>query len=68
VRDIFASISASYHIFSAPEAPAPAAIHMIEAIAFQSGKTPGAQTKPAQAVKTTRLITRGFINAKKSEG
>ena len=68
VLDIFASISASYHMLSAPEAPAPAAIQIIEAIAFQSGNTPGAQTRPAHAVKATRLMTRGFIKAKKSEG
>jgi len=30
VRDIRASMSASYHMFSAPEAPAPTAMHRIE--------------------------------------
>jgi mannose/cellobiose epimerase-like protein (N-acyl-D-glucosamine 2-epimerase family) len=64
VRDISASISASYHIFSAPDAPAPAAMHIIEAIVAQSEIDPGAQTRPAHAVKTTKLMTRGFINAK----
>jgi len=55
-------------MFSAPEAPAPAAMQIIEAIAAQSGIVPGARIRPAHAVKTTRLITRGFISAKKSDG
>ena len=72
VRVMRASISESYHIFSAPAAPAPAAIHIMmiapETQLICPDKAPGAQIKPTKAVKTTRLITRGFINAKKSDG
>ena len=44
------------------------AIHKIDAKAFHNGILPGARTSPAQAVNTTKLITLGFIRAKKSEG
>ena len=64
VRLMTASISASYHMFSAPEAPAPTAIQRM-AIRPRTGWIwPGASTRPAKAVKTTSDITRGFNNSK----
>src|SRR6478752_6204824 len=66
VRAMHASISASYHIFSAPAAPAPTAMQMSAAMARTGCMWPGAATSPTSAVNTTRNITRGFISAKYS--
>ncbi len=63
VRAIRASMSASYHILSAPEAPAPAAMQISAAMASTGCMAPGAATSPASAVNTTRNITRGFVSA-----
>ena len=63
VRAIWASISASYHILSAPEAPAPAAMQISAAMASTGCIEPGAATRPTRPVNTTRNITRGFISA-----
>ena len=53
-------MSASNHMFSAPDAPAPTAMHRM-AIPASSGLvfTP-AQTNPVKAVNTTSDITRGL--------
>jgi hypothetical protein len=63
VRDINASISLSYHMLSAPEAPAPTAMHRIEVNAITGWTCPGAITRPTSAVKITSDITRGFSSA-----
>jgi hypothetical protein len=66
VRCISASMSASYHMLSAPEAPAPTAIQT-RAMAPSAGwSCCGASSMPTSAVKTTSDITRGFIRATKS--
>ncbi len=63
VRVITASMSASYHMFSAPDAPAPTAMASSDAKAM-TGCTPlGARSRPASAVNTTSDITRGFSRA-----
>jgi hypothetical protein len=66
VRDITASMSASYHMFSAPAAPAPSAMARIAVTATAGLMTPGAATRPTKAVKTASAMTRGFRRAKKS--
>ena len=62
-------MSASHHMLSAPEAPAPTAI------ASQRGEADdrmhahaGAISMPASAVSTTSDITRGFSSEKNSRG
>ena len=66
VRCISASMSASYHMLRAPEAPAPTAMHS-SAMAPSAGcGCSGASIMPTSAVKTTSDITRGFIRATKS--
>ena len=63
VRVMRASMSASYHMLSAPAAPAPTAIQ-ISAVSPITGWTcPGATNRPTNAVNTTSDITRGFINS-----
>jgi hypothetical protein len=64
VRDIKLSISASYHIFRAPEAPPPKAINTIDTKAINGCTLPGAANTPAIAVKTTKDITLGLSKAK----
>ena len=64
VRDIKASMSASYHMLSAPEAPAPTAIASTAMTAMNGLVATGAATSPTNAVKTTSDITRGFSSAK----
>ena len=66
VRCMRASISASYHMFSAPEAPAPTAMQRSAVKAITGCMGTGASTSPTKAVKTTSDITRGFSSAKKS--
>ena len=66
VRAMRASISASYHMFNAPAAPAPTAMHASAAIASTGCMWPGAATRPTSAVNAARSITRGFISAKYS--
>ena len=64
VRVISASMSASYHMFSAPAAPAPAAMQTSAANPITGCTCTGATTSPTSAVNTTSDITRGFISAK----
>jgi hypothetical protein len=66
VRCMQASMSASNHMLSAPEAPAPTAMQMIAMTAMTGCIAPGASASPVSAVKTTSDITRGFISARKS--
>ena len=63
VRDIKASMSLSYHMFSAPDAPAPTAMQSIEVNASTGWTWPGAIISPTSAVKITSDITRGFSSA-----
>ena len=64
VRAICASMSASHHMFSAPEAPAPTAMQMIAAMAITGCTGTGAAIIPAAAVKIDSDITRGLSSAK----
>src|SRR6478752_9028760 len=64
VRVMTASTSASYHILSAPAAPAPTAMQSNAVNAVTGCSEPGATASPTSAVKTTSDITRGFISAK----
>ena len=63
VRVIRASMSASHHMFSAPDAPAPIAMHRIEAKAMTGCTGAGAAASPTTAVKITSDITRGLSSA-----
>ena len=64
VRRICWSMSASYHMFSAPEAPAPIAMHST-AIAPSTGWIGArAASRPVRPVNTTSDMTRGFISWK----
>ena len=64
VRFMMWSMSASHHMFSAPEAPAPMAINRIDAKPTTGFTPTGAANMPTNAVNTTSCITRGFISAK----
>jgi hypothetical protein len=64
VRFITASISASHHMFSAPDAPPPTAMNRIAAKATTGCTLPGAASRPTSAVNTTSDITRGLSSAK----
>ena len=64
VRAIFTSMSASYHIFKAPDAPAPIAMQSKDTKPRIGWIEPGAITSPVKAVKTTSDMTRGFNKAK----
>jgi|TARA_B110000008_G_scaffold62562_1_gene62540 hypothetical protein len=61
-----ASVSASYHMFNAPAAPAPTAIAITANVAETKCKLPLAVIIPTIAVNTARDITLGFAKAKKS--
>jgi hypothetical protein len=61
VRDITASISESYHILSAPAAPAPNATKNNATADVKKSTCLFEIIKPTRAVKTTRDITLGFI-------
>jgi hypothetical protein len=63
VRVITASMSRSYHMLSAPDAPAPTAMHSSAVNASTGCMWPGAITMPTSAVKMTSDITRGFNSA-----
>ena len=65
VLDIIPSISASYHIFKAPAAPAPRATNSKDMAELKKLALVGAITIPTNAVKITKDITLGFINSKK---
>src|SRR5271166_7133823 len=60
VRAILASMSASHHMLSAPQAPAPAAMADIALTNFSQSNGAGASAKPTAPVNTTSDITRGF--------
>src|SRR5690606_39363856 len=64
VRLITASMSASYHMLSEPEAPAPTAIARMAMRASRGLMSAGAASRPTKAVNTTSDITRGFRRAK----
>jgi len=64
VRCISRSMSASYHMLSAPDAPAPMAMDRIAMTAVNGLTVTGAATRPTKAVKTTSDMTRGFSSAK----
>ncbi len=66
VRFISASISASYHWFSAPAAPAPSAMHNTAVKPRTGWISVGAASIPHSPVKTTSVITRGLVSARKS--
>ena len=57
-------MSASYHMLSAPAAPAPTAMARSEAAPMTGLTWPGAIAMPTNAVNTTSDITRGFSSAK----
>ncbi len=61
-----ASMSASHHMLSAPEAPAPTAIAMSDAQASTGCRWPCATTMPTSAVNTTSDMTRGLSRVTKS--
>ena len=64
VRVIWASISASYHMLSAPEAPAPTAMHRMAMAPMTGLIATGAAIMPTSAVNTTSDMTRGFSSWK----
>ena len=64
VRAMRTSTSASYHMFSAPAAPAPMAIARMAIMASSGLTVTGAAKRPTKAVNTTSDITRGFKSAK----
>ena len=64
VRCMIASMSRSYHMLSAPDAPAPTAMHSSAVNAITGCMCPGAMTMPTSAVKITSDITRGFSSAR----
>ena len=66
VRFISASISASYHMLSAAAAPAPSAMHRIAVKPSTGWIGTGATSRPHSPVKTTSVITRGLVSARKS--
>ncbi len=63
VRCMRASMSASYHMLSAPDAPAPTAMASSATKASTGWIVPGAAAMPVSAVKTTSAMTRGFRSA-----
>ena len=63
VRFITRSISASYHMFSAPDAPPPMAMQSTAKKAMNGWMPPGAARRPTAAVKTTSDMTRGLSRA-----
>ena len=60
---MIASMSASYHMLSAPAAPAPTAMQSSAVKPISGCNEPGATARPTSAVNTTSDITRGFISA-----
>ena len=60
VRFMTWSISSSYHMLIAPEAPAPRAMQIIDIIAVLRSIVSGAKSNPVKAVNITSDITRGF--------
>ena len=60
---MMASMSASYHMLSAPAAPAPTAMQSSAVKPISGCNEPGATARPTSAVNITSDITRGFISA-----
>ena len=60
VRDMSRSMSRSYHMLMAPEAPAPMAMQVTATTAVAGSTAPGASSRPTRAVKTTSDMTRGL--------
>jgi hypothetical protein len=60
VRRITASISRSYHMLIAPDAPAPTAMHNTATAASTGCRSPGARNSPTKPVNTTSDMTLGF--------
>ena len=60
VRRMMRSISSSYHMLIAPDAPAPAAMQMTAIIAVSRSTDPGAKIRPQAAVNTTKDMTLGL--------
>ncbi len=60
VRRITASMSRSYHMLIAPEAPAPTAMHNTAIAASTGWRCPGATASPTKPVKTTSDMTLGL--------
>jgi hypothetical protein len=57
-------MSASYHMLSAPEPPAPSAMQRMATSATTGLRPPGASSMPISAVNTLSHITRGLRSAK----
>jgi hypothetical protein len=57
-------MSASYHMLSAPAAPAPTEMQASAAKPMTGWICPGAIIMPTSAVKMTSDMTRGFISAR----
>ena len=64
VRRITASMSASHHMLSAPEAPPPTAMKSTAQKPIIGCTATGAARSPTSAVNTTRVMTRGLSSAK----
>jgi hypothetical protein len=64
VRAMTASMSASYHMLSAPAAPAPTAMQISAKPANTGCIGTGATARPTSAVNTTSDITRGFMSSR----
>ena len=63
VRPMCRSMSRSYHILMAPDAPAPSAMQRMAKKPVRGLRLPGglgASKRPVMAVNTTSDITRGF--------
>ena len=60
VRRITRSMSRSYHMLIAPDAPAPTAMHRIATPARNGCRCPGARISPTTPVNTTSDMTLGF--------
>ena len=63
VRVITASISRSYHMLMAPDAPAPMAMHRMAMAPRIGWIDPGARYIPTKPVNTTSDMTRGFSSS-----
>ncbi len=63
VRRISPSMSASNHMLSAPDAPAPTAMHSTATAARVGDIGARAHIRPVKAVNTTSDITRGLSRA-----
>ena len=60
VRPMLRSMSRSYHMLMAPDAPAAKAMQATATAPVQGAMAPGASSKPTRPTKTTSDITLGF--------